>query len=158
MTSRGRIVNLAIAAKGGVPKRPVEEIEVTREAIAGNAVAHPKFHGGPERVLCLYSEERIAALRKEGHPIAPGTTGENVTLAGLDWPTLVPGMVLQLGDTVLIELTSYATPCRNIAGSFADGDSMRISQRKNPGWSRIYARVLEPGIVRTGDTVTVETR
>jgi len=32
---------------------------------------------------------------------------------------------------------------------------MRISQRSNPGWSRLYARVLRTGVVRPGDVVEV---
>ncbi len=30
--------------------------------------------------MCLYPHEQIAALQSEGHPIAPGTVGENVTV------------------------------------------------------------------------------
>ena len=42
-----------------------------------------------------------------------------------------------------------------VTGSFADRDSMRISQKKHPGWSRLYARVLEPGTIRAGDPVRI---
>jgi MOSC domain-containing protein YiiM len=150
-----RIVQLAIAPAGGVPKRPVASIMVTPQGITGNAVAHPGLHGGPDRALCLYSEEHILALQKEGHPIRPGAVGENVTIAGLDWPAVVPGTVLQLGDTVRIAVTAYAVPCKTIAGAFARGDSSRIAEQKHPGWSRVYARVMIPGTVHTGDAVRV---
>jgi MOSC domain-containing protein YiiM len=151
----GRIVQISISATGGVPKRPVEAAQVATEGVVGNAVAHPEVHGGPDRALCLYSEEHILALQHEGHPIKAGSVGENVTIAGLDWKGLCPGTKLALGERVKLEITSYAAPCNTIAGAFADRDSLRIAQRKHPGWSRLYARVLVPGTIRAGDPVRV---
>ena len=152
----GRVVQIAVAARGGVPKLPVDAAEVTLAGIVGNDVAHPRIHGGPDRVVCLYSEEHILALRNEGHPVTRGSIGENLTIAGLDWPSIVPGTILRVGDQLRIEVTGYAAPCKTIARSFADGDSMRVSQRTHPGWSRVYARVLHPGTIRTGDAVRVD--
>jgi hypothetical protein len=33
----------------------------------------------------LFSLELIRALQHEGHPIAPGTTGENLAASGIEW-------------------------------------------------------------------------
>ena len=151
----GRVVQLNVAARGGVPKQAVDMIEVTFAGILGNAVAHRRVHGGPDRALCLYSAEHILALQREGHPIRPGSTGENVTLAGIDWAGLGPAARLQFGAALQLEITSYAAPCKLISGSFADGDASRISQQKHPGWSRLYARVLQEGTVHAGDAVRV---
>jgi MOSC domain-containing protein YiiM len=106
-------------------------------------------------VLCLYALERIEALRAEGHPITPGAVGENVTVEGIDWTKVTPGARLALGATVLVEITDYAGPCKKISAAFADGDSMRIHPQRHPGWSRVYARVLAPGVIATGDAVTL---
>jgi MOSC domain-containing protein YiiM len=54
---------------------------------------------------------------------------------------------------VTLEITKPAHPCRNIASSFADGDISRLSAKIHPGRSRMYARVLSPGLVRPGDCV-----
>ncbi|MGH2485504.1 MAG: MOSC domain-containing protein, partial [Ktedonobacterales bacterium] len=108
-------------------------------------------HGGPQAALCLYTLEQIERLRAEGHPIAPGTAGENVTLAGIALATLTPGTRLRLGDAVEIEITHYTTPCKNITASFSDGDFTRIARKLHPGESRVYARVLSPGTLRPGD-------
>ena len=91
-------------------------------------------------------------MQAEGHPISPGSVGENVTVTGLEWTLVVPGACLRLGH-VSIEIVSYTTPCRTIAGSFLDGRFARILQRDHPGWSRVYARVLREGTVRVGDAV-----
>ena len=140
-------------SRGGVPKLAVPEAEVTADGLRGDGHDHPEFHGGPERAVCLFSLERIEELRAEGHPIAPGTTGENVTVAGLDWARVTPGARVRLGPRVEVEVTAYTTPCRTIRGSFADGRFSRISQKTHPGWSRVYARVLTAGPLRVGDEV-----
>ncbi|HVE79164.1 MAG TPA: MOSC domain-containing protein [Gemmatimonadaceae bacterium] len=148
-----RIVSINTSG-GGVPKRPVERARVTRGGVEGDRQRDRRFHGGPDRAVSLYSAERIEALRAEGHPIAAGTTGENVTVAGVDWQAVVPGARLRLGD-VLVEVTAYATPCKNIRGSFAGEEFTRISQKKHAGWSRVYARVVEEGEMRVGAPVEV---
>jgi MOSC domain-containing protein YiiM len=140
---------------GGVPKHKVAEAHLSNTGVAGDKQRDRRFHGGPERAVCLYSQELILALQQEGHPIDCGTTGENLTIAGLDWAALKPGTVLRIGSEVQLKITSYTAPCVNIAGSFADGGFKRISQKVHPGWSRVYARVLAEGMVREGDLVSV---
>jgi MOSC domain-containing protein YiiM len=142
-------------SNGGVPKQPVTEAHLTPTGLACDRQAHRLIHGGAKRALCLYSLELINELQAEGHPIFPGSIGENVTVAGLDWSRLEPGSRLALGDEVVIEITSYAGPCPTIADSFTDGEFKRISQKKFPGSSRIYARVLQTGLLKTGQTVRV---
>lgn len=140
---------------GGVPKFSVGSAELTETGLIGDRQAHLKIHGGPERALCLYALENIERLQDEGHPIFAGSIGENVTVAGLDWEKLGPGMRLALGDEVVVEITSYAGPCLTIAGSFADGKFKRISQKVHPGESRLYARVIQTGRLEAGQKVRV---
>jgi MOSC domain-containing protein YiiM len=140
---------------GGVPKRPVPEARVTTEGVEGDRQRDLRYHGGPDRAVSLYGQERVAALAAEGHPIAPGSTGENLTLAGVDWGQVTPGTELRVGAAVRLVVTSYAAPCSKIAGSFAGGAYRRASHKIHPGWSRVYARVLSEGTVRTGDPVEV---
>lgn len=142
-------------SNGGVPKRAIQEAELAELGLVGDLQRHAKVHGGPERALCLYSLESILALQQEGHPIFPGAIGENLTLTGLDWELLLPGRQLRLGREVLIEITSYTTPCNHIAPYFQGGDMDRVLQKINPGWSRVYARVLAPGLLRTGDRISL---
>lgn len=152
--NEGYIFQLNCSA-GGVPKRAVSEALLTTNGLAGDYQAKRKIHGGPERALCLYAFELIRQLRAEGHPIFPGSIGENVTIAALDWSALAPGSRLAIGDEVVIEISSYTTPCKTIAASFTDGAYTRISQKNHPGWSRLYARVLKAGRLATGQPVKV---
>lgn len=151
---KGKIYQLN-CSDGGVPKTPVPDAVLTPTGLRGDRQARLKIHGGPERALCLYALERIHALQTEGHPIFPGSAGENVTIEGLDWNLLKPGSRLALGDEVVVEVTGYAGPCRTIAASFLRRDSQRIKQQKHPGDSRLYARVLQTGRVAVGQSVRV---
>ena len=148
----GFVVSINRSA-GGVPKLPVAEVFVDEQGLDGDGHRF-HMHGGPDKAVCVYAIEIIEALQKEGHPIAIGTTGENVTVRGLDWDRVIPGVRLVLG-AVEIEVTGFATPCQTIIGSFADARSKRISQKVHPGWSRVYGRVLTEGVMRVGDPVTV---
>lgn len=140
---------------GGVPKLPVPQAEVTVNGLRGDRQRDWRNHGGPERAVCLFSLDVIERLRAEGHPIAPGTVGENITVSGLDWSLVRPGTRLRLGETVLLEVTKYTAPCKNITASFRDGDFTRISVKRTPTESRVYARVLTPGRICTGDPITL---
>jgi MOSC domain-containing protein YiiM len=141
---------------GGVPKRPLIEAKVTEQGLEGDRQRNLSVHGGPDRAVCLYSLELIERLQDEGHPIDPGSAGENLTLAGLQWEKLRPGAQLDIGPDVRLEVTSYCAPCELNAQWFREGEFKRISQKTNPGWSRIYARVFQGGIVRPGDEVTIK--
>ncbi|MBK5283463.1 MAG: MOSC domain-containing protein [Nitrospiraceae bacterium] len=141
---------------GGVPKYPVLEAVIAITGVEGDRQRNLKVHGGPDRALCLFSQELIERLQDEGHSIEAGSSGENLTLAGVDWEKLKPGDRIQVGPDVQVEIMSYTTPCDKNARWFRDGDITRVSQKKNPGWSRLYAKVLREGVVRPGDEVTVK--
>jgi MOSC domain-containing protein YiiM len=148
----GRIFQLSRSG-GGVPKLAVREAFLAETGLEGDRQRDLRFHGGPQRALCLFPLELILELQAEGHPIFPGSVGENVTVSGLEWGRLAPGARLSLGDEALVEVTDYTTPCKIIAASFAGGDFKRISQKARPGDSRLYARVLRAGRLAVGHAV-----
>ena len=141
---------------GGVPKLPVLEARVAEEGFEGDRQQNLKYHGGPDRAVCLFSLELIERLQDEGHPIDPGSSGENLTLAGMDWAVMEPGVRLTIGPEVELEVTSYTTPCSKNGRWFREEDFLRISHKINPGWSRVYAKVLSGGTIRPGDMVRIE--
>jgi hypothetical protein len=153
-TQEGAVAQLNVGG-GGVPKRPVEVVEVGDRGLVGDRQADRRNHGRPLQALCLWSTEVLEGLQAEGHPIHAGAAGENVTISGVDWPTLRTGVQLLIGD-VLAEVSAYATPCAKNAGWFRDRDFNRMLHDRHPGWSRVYAWVREPGTIRAGDPVVVE--
>jgi len=148
----GRVVQVNVS-DGGVPKRPVPSARVTRNGLSGDRQRDLRYHGGPARAVCLLALEVIERLRAEGHPIEPGSTGENLTLAGLDWGALGKGSRLRFEGGVQLEVTGLAAPCPIIRGSFAGGGFERLDGQRHPGEARLYCRVLEEGEVRAGEGV-----
>jgi MOSC domain-containing protein YiiM len=148
----GRIVQISVSP-GGVPKTAVAAARVTTLGLEGDKQRDREHHGGPERAVCLYAMEAIDTLRAEGHAIVPGAIGENVTVQGLEWAAVIPGSHLRLGDSVVLQVTRFTSPCMNIMPVFKGGDFSRVSEKRHPGWSRVYARVLATGSIRPGDPV-----
>lgn len=150
----GSVAQLNVS-RGGVPKTPIEHAVVGFRGIEGDAQKVRKHHGRPFQALCLWSDEVIAALAAEGHPVARGSAGENVTLAGVDWAAMRPGTRLRIG-TVLAEVSADATPCKQQARWFTDGDFNRVSIERAPDRVRWYAWVREPGEIHPADEVVVQ--
>ena len=148
------VYSVNVNPEGGVPKRPVGSARLHTGGVEGDKQRNLKFHGGPTRAVCLFSLERIDALRAEGHPIEAGTTGENLTIEGLDWNNLKAGQEYVIGDAV-IKLQQPTEPCKIIADSFCDGDFRRIAEHRHAGWSRWYASVVVEGLVEVGSQVII---
>lgn len=142
-------------SSGGVPKLPLRSAEIDVLGITVDDHNNKVNHGGPDKAICLYSLEMIRALQMEGHPIYPGSTGENITTAGFDWSLVEAGLRLEIGPTVQLEITKYTTPCQTIRESFIDQNIDRMSWKTNPGWARAYARVLRPGTIAIGDEIRI---
>jgi len=147
------VVQLAVS-RGGVPKKTVPEALVDALGLERDKQEHTKIHGGPDRAVCLFSLEVLQALQAEGHPIYPGSTGENVLISGLDWAALAVGTRLAIGPEVVLELTRTTTPCKQIAGSFIEGNFHRLAV---PNQMRWYSRVIAEGVLRPAMAVRILT-
>jgi MOSC domain-containing protein YiiM/GNAT superfamily N-acetyltransferase len=151
---QGRVVQINVSG-GGVPKLPVDKAWVGRWGLRGDAHDEFTVHGGPHQAVCLFGIEAIERLQSEGHPVEPGSVGENLTTTGVEWSLLPIGTRARIGDSLEIEVASAATPCKTQTHNFIDGRFSRMSIDLFPSDSRMYARVLAEGEVKPGDTITV---
>jgi MOSC domain-containing protein YiiM len=152
-TARGRVSQLNTSS-GGVPKLPRPAVDVTFGGVRGDVQQAREHHGRPWQALCLWSQDVIDDLAAAGHPIHAGAAGENVTISGLDWADVRPGVRLRMGE-VLAEVWSFSWPCAKNNQWFADHDSRHIHHDRGPV-SRVYALVLETGHIEQGDEVVLE--
>ena len=150
----GSVVGLFVAPNGGVPKSEVSNLLAREHGCIGDKQNDLKHHGGPNRAVCLFSSEVLSELSSEGHPIFPGSVGENVLLQGIDWSTIHVGSQLHF-QNVILEITSDAPPCRTFKESFSNGDFSRISVKKHPFSARWYAKVIQSGELVTDEIVTI---
>lgn len=139
-------------------KRPVAmaTIKVGKTNLAGDAQANLEKHGGPERAVYAYptdnwpwweSEHRLAC--------APGTFGENLTVAGAGEDVIAIGDRFSWGDTVL-EVSQPRVPCHKFQRFSGREDAsalMTLSGRC--GW---LFRVLNPGWAPVRDARLVRIR
>ena len=90
------IHSINISTEGGVPKLPINKGEILFTGVKGdfNRFRTEKKNGIGTRAVTLFSLEQIEKLKSEGHSIDVGTTGENITVEGVDWPTLEVGLSL----------------------------------------------------------------
>merc|ERR1719291_1528344 len=90
----------------------------------------------------------------------PGSSGEQLTLSGLDWSKMKTGVQVAIGKDVLLELVYLKGPCMNQTPYFVEnGDGKhgrtRISPKRYPDSARVLCKVLKTGWVKVGDTVQV---
>ncbi len=135
---------------GGIPKTPVLFARVTRDGIAGDWQRNRKYHGGPDRAVCLFSEELYAELRDEaGIDLLNASVGENFTTRGIDLNALGRGDRLRVGGECVIEITAVRVPCSTLKKW--DARLPRLIEGRS-GW---VAKVVVEGTVRPGDAIEV---
>jgi MOSC domain-containing protein YiiM len=140
----------------GIHKQRVDQpIEVGRLGLRGDTIWSTKHHGGPDQAVYVYGEADYAWWAAElGHPLEPGTFGENLTVAELATGEAFVGDRLLIGDRVVLEVTCGRTPCGTLTahmGIKAFARRFREAQRLG-----LYCRVIETGAVRAGDAVRYE--
>ena len=131
-------------SNGGVPKTPVQSVKIDYQGLVGDNQHDKKHHGGVMRAVCVLEDKILKKLQTEGHPISPGSTGENLLVSGYD---LKIGSIFSIGEAEL-EVVSAATPCKTIRDSFTNGNFNRLSHKKYPGDTRWYCKVLRTGNIR----------
>lgn len=155
----GSVVQVNIS-RGGIPKLPVPEAEVGPLGLEGDTCAHPQFHGGPNQAILLICAEAVDELRALGYSVYYGALGENLTVSGIDYRELRAGQQYRAGS-IIFELTKVRVPCNQLSPLGA-GIQQEIYDKRvkagdpgSPRWGRsgFYAKVIQPGRIRTGDAI-----
>ena len=136
-------------SSGGMPKLPVLSARVTKGGVEGDRQKNRKYHGGPDRAVCVYSEELYEQLRDAGVDMTNGAVGENFTTRGLDLQRLAKGDRLRVGGECVIEITNVRVPCSQLKKWDVDLPELIVGRS---GW---VAKVVEEGVVQPGDTIEV---
>lgn len=134
-------------------KVPVDgPVEVGPENLAGDEQADRVHHGGPEKSVYAYGAEDLAWWREQLGGIDDQVFGQNLTTAGHDLRTAVIGERWRVG-TAELEVVQRRIPCFKL-GLRAGDPTMprRFVAATRPG---VYLRVVTPGTITAGDTVTV---
>ena len=157
----GTVVQVSVSA-GGVPNRAVDCGDVRVNGIAGDGWRHPQFHGIPKRAILLITAEGLDEIRAMGFPVYNGALGENLTTRGLDRRAMRIGHRFRCGAAA-IQLTELRFPCgtlsvygRGIQSAIYDARAIKADPSSEVwGLSGFYASVIEPGILRPGDSIAL---
>ena len=158
---QGTIVQVNVSF-GGLPKRSVPEGLVTSLGLEGDRHAHPAIHGGPRQAILLIAVEVVDDLAARGYPVFYGALGENLTTRGLRIRDLRIGDQLRAGSA-LLEITKPRGPCTalRVYGESLQHEiydaGVKALDTASPRWgmSGFYARVLQAGIVRPNDPISL---
>lgn len=137
----------------GINKQPIHSsVSIEKHGLVDDVIADQENHGGMDQAVYLYSLEDYAWWSKTLQAdLSPGTFGENLTIAGLDFTSLRIGDRFQIND-VLLEVTFARIPCATLAARMENPTFVkRFAEANRPG---AYTRVLSTGTVQTNDQVS----
>lgn len=141
-----RVVSTAIwkePAKGRIAAAGVN--------LDGDDQADRRVHGGPTKSIYAYAIEDYHWWAGQiGSPLAPGTFGENLTIAGIDLRVAVVGERWQVGS-VTARVTEPRIPCLKLGIRMGDAAFVgRFADAARPG---TYLAIEQAGDVEAGDPI-----
>lgn len=141
-------------ADSAIDKRPVTApVWVGELGLEGDEQADRESHGGPDRAVCVYADERYAYWeRRLGRRLPAPAFGENARVAGRLEEDVVLGEVWQVGE-VRLAVTEPRVPCWIPAAH--NGEPRLTAWMGRTGYTGYLMRVLRPGHLAPGADVEV---
>ena len=122
--------------------------------LEGDGQADLEHHGGADKAVCVYAVEHLPYWRERlGLGLEPGAFGENFSTQGMVETGVRVGDVFRVG-TALTQVSQPRIPCYKLGARH--GQKELALWVKETGLTGFYLRCLEPGEVRTGDTLLLE--
>ncbi|MEQ8897302.1 MAG: MOSC domain-containing protein [Roseovarius sp.] len=138
-----------------IGKQPVTgRVSIGTLGLTVDEQADLKVHGGPDKALHHYPADHYAIWRAElgREDLHPGSFGENLTTTGLTEKTVCIGDIFTLG-TAEIQVSQGRQPCWKLNAHVDEARMAYLFQKTGrTGW---YYRVLSPGAVAPGDTLSL---
>jgi MOSC domain-containing protein YiiM len=131
------------AYESGIWKEQCEELFVGFDQINGDQVANPEYHGGSDRVVCVYPFEHYAHWESVfGKTLEPSAFGENLTPIGMREDQVCIGDIFQIGEAVL-QVSQGRYPCSTI--NKRNNNNLLLKRIVETGYTGYFFRVLEEG-------------
>ena len=122
------------------------------EGFRSDEQADRRYHGGPEKAVCVYPAEHYPYWREtlEFPSLPHGAFGENLTLDGLPESEACIGDRFLIGEAT-VQVSQPRQPCWKLARRWQVKDlTARVEQS---GFTGYYFRVLHHGHVQSGDVL-----
>ncbi len=140
-------------APSGIDKRPVtESVRIGPLGLDGDEQADLRVHGGADKAVYVYSQHHLAHWREVlgVAALGPGAFGENLSVAALEEAAVHVGDRFRAGEA-LLEVSQPREPCWKLGAHL--GNASLPKRVVASGRVGFYLRVIEPGIVRAGDSM-----
>jgi MOSC domain-containing protein YiiM len=139
------VTSVNISKEKGMRKNPVESISLRKNhGIVGDAHA-----GDWHRQISLLADESIDKIRSVIPNLTPGAFAENINTTGLVLYELPVGTKMKIGSA-LVEVTQIGKQCHNDGCAIKRAVGDCVMPREG-----IFVIVLEEGVVKAGDEITV---
>jgi len=130
-------------------------VRVETRGLEGDQATQP-YHGSLESAVCFHSLAHYQYWNEHyGLHLAPGGVGENLTLDGADESNVCVGDIFQIGSAQL-QISGPRTPCDTQARRVGRADWIELTLASLR--TGMYARVLAPGSLQTGDELLLVAR
>ena len=134
-------------------KQPTEEAFLSKRGFQGDGVADLRYHGGPDRAVCVYPYEHYLLWKQElKQSLPPSAFGENLTVTNMLEQDICIGDIFRLGDAV-IQVTQGRIPCSTITKR--TNMPLLLKRIVETGFTGYLCRVLEEGTVRKDSKITL---
>ncbi len=143
----------------GIYKTPVQgRVWLGKLTLLGDGQADTSVHGGEHQAVYCYPFEHFAywQYRLKTPHLAYGTFGENFTVSGLIEEDICIGDILQIGDAktgAVVQVTMPRIPCFKFGHKIGHPDILDEFLRS--GKSGFYLRVIQTGVVKANDPISV---
>lgn len=143
--------------------RLVAGVGVDGDAHSGTTVKHrSRVARDPSqpnlRQVHLLHAELLDELQAQGHPVVPGSVGENITTRGIDLLALPQGAKLHIGAEAVVVVTGLRNPCAQL-DNFSPGLASAVLDRTTDGQlvrkAGVMGVVEVGGDVMAGDPITI---
>ena len=142
---KAKVISINIS-KGGVPKIPVDSVNITKKGLEGDEHNHEK-HYRLTQAVCIQDDEKLEELRSLGYPLFSGTGGENLTVSGLNVNSLPLGTILEFSKGVKLEITRTRPTCYVM-------DEIHPKLKEDAADRHgMYAKVIKEGLLKVGEDI-----
>lgn len=142
----GKVLAVNISQKKGEKKNNID-CGLFLENLGLENDAHAE--AGIIRQVSLLAKESIDKIRAKGLDVNYGDFAENLTVEGIDLPSLPIGTRLKVGSEVLLEVSQIGKVCHNRCNIFYTvGDC--VMPREG-----IFAKVLTGGEIKADDLIEI---
>ena len=138
----GKVVALHVSL---APRQPMANVQ-TAEAVANLGLKGDRHaQEGSLRQVLVMDAETLDSLG-----LSPGDIKENITIQGIDLPSLQAGQQMVLGAEATLEVTIPCEACDRL-------DELRTGlQQELQGRRGMLARVVRGGVIQVGDIVKAD--